>query len=67
MAKPKRQPPRPAKKSSWVRTGGAVGDDSMDEMNKFIEDGCGVSEEVSDVGCMPNDPVMRPVRRRNIV
>jgi len=48
----------------YVRTGGAIGDDAMAEMEKWNQDGCGVDEDVIDsVGSMPNDPVMRPMRK----
>ena len=45
--------PKP-EKSSWVRTGGAQGDDSMEKLDRFAREGCGVSEEVEAVDADPN-------------
>ena len=42
------------KKADWTRDGGAIGDDSMEKMEKFSEDGCGVDESIKDVGTDPN-------------
>lgn len=45
--------PKPGK-SFWVRTGGGQGDDSMEKLDRYAEDGCGVSEAVESVDCDPN-------------
>ena len=52
MAKPKK-----AKPAKWVRTGGGIGDDSMEEMERFNREGQGVSESEEAVGNMPNEGV----------
>lgn len=52
----KRYGPKP-EKSSWVRTAGATGDDSFDRIEEFQRNGCGVSEEETDVGSMPNEGI----------
>lgn len=68
MAKQKpRKPPRKTDESKWVRNGGAVGDPTMEEMNEFIMNGCGVNEDEQDVGSMPNESVMRPENRSRLV
>ncbi len=61
--KPGRRGPKP-KPSSWVRSGGMIGSDAMERLEKFDEEGLGVSEEVVDVGAMPNDPIMRKISKR---
>ncbi len=52
------------KPSSWVRSGGMIGSDAMERLEKFDEEGLGVSEEVFAVGSMPNDPIMRKISKR---
>lgn len=54
----------PKKKSAekgqnWVRTGGAIGDESMSKLDAFLADGCGVDEEVTDVDCEPNEAFLK--------
>jgi hypothetical protein len=34
------------KQAGWVRTGGAIGDPSMDELDEFNRNGAGVEEKV---------------------
>ena len=43
--------------SKWVRTGGGIGDDSMDVGSAFDADGCGVQGPVRAVGADPNEGV----------
>lgn len=43
------------KKQNWVRTGGAIGDDTMSKLDAWLGEGCGVDETVTDVDCEPND------------
>lgn len=50
------KPKKPAK-SNWIRTGGYVGDESMEMMEKFNREGSGVSDEVRNVGSDPNDDI----------
>lgn len=35
------------------------GDDSMEQMEQWLQEGSGVDETVHDVGNMPNDSVMK--------
>ena len=44
-------------KSEWARTGGAIGDNSMPEMEEWNKRGAGVSESEKEVGNMPNEGV----------
>ena len=55
------QKPKP---SSWVRSGGMIGSDAMERLEKFDEEGLGVSEEVIGVDAMPNERVMRKISKR---
>ena len=45
------------KKSSWVRTGGAIGEDCMAKMEDWNADGAGVDEDETEVGSMPNEGI----------
>ncbi len=55
------------KPASWVRSGGAIGDDAMAKMEEWNRDGAGVDEDAVDaVGAMPNDPVMRPMKKAKL-
>lgn len=59
MAQKRKLGPK-GKPASPVRTGGAVGDDAMAEMEAWNQAGAGVDEDaVKDVGSMPNETVMR--------
>ncbi len=63
MAQKRKLGPK-GKPASWVRSGGAIGDDSMSKMETWNQDGCGVDEDdVKAVGGMPNDSVMRPEKK----
>jgi hypothetical protein len=44
-------------KAGWCRTGGAIGDESMPEMEEFNKRGAGVDEGEKEVGNMPNEGV----------
>ncbi len=53
-------------KAPWVRTGGAIGDTSMDEQTAFNSTGAGVSEdlkEAADSGSDPNDGIGLPQQK----
>lgn len=67
MAKKKvgdgRRGPKP-KPASWVRSGGMIGSDAMERLERFDEEGLGVSEGVFNVDCMPNERVMRKIGKR---
>ena len=67
MAKKKvgagRRGPKP-EPSSWVRSGGMIGSDAMERLERFDEEGLGVSEEVIGVDAMPNESVMRKISKR---
>lgn len=56
--------PQPQK---WVRQSGAMGDPSMQEMDEFIRNGCGVSEDIEDVGDCPNEKFLRKPSKKHIV
>lgn len=43
---------------SHSKSGGAVGDNSMEEGDAWNRNGGGVNETVHDVGCMPNESVI---------
>ncbi len=58
-----RRGPKP-EPSSWVRSGGMIGSDAMARLEKFDEEGLGVSEDVVDVDAMPNERVMRKTSKR---
>ena len=45
------------KKSSWVRTGGAIGEDCMAKMEDWNADGAGVDEDEVAVDTMPNEGI----------
>lgn len=47
-------PKKKGSKQNWVRTGGAIGDNSMDKLDQYHEDGGGVDETVEDVEAQPN-------------
>lgn len=66
MADNRRKIKKP-QKQSWVRSGGAMGESTMDEMDAFIRNGCGVSEEIEDVGDMPNEKFLRKPNKKHIV
>ena len=56
-----------AKLTNWVRTGGAIGDDSFAENEKFNQEGAGVDEDdETEVGAMPNESVMRPLKKGSL-
>lgn len=42
-------------KQLWVRTGGAIGDQSMSKLDAYLADGCGVDETITGVDCEPNE------------
>lgn len=42
------------KKQPWIRTGGAIGDDSMSKLEAYANDGAGVDESEESVGAEPN-------------
>lgn len=66
MAQKRKLGPK-GKPSSWVRSGGAIGDDAMAKMETWNQDGAGVNEDdVKSVGSMPNDPVMRPEKKEKL-
>ncbi len=63
MAQKRKLGPK-GKPASWVRSGGAVGDDAMAKMEAWNQDGCGVDEDaVEKVSGMPNERVMRPEKK----
>lgn len=63
MAQKRKLGPK-GKPASWVRTGGAVGDDAMAKMEQWNQDGAGVDEDrQSVVSNMPNESVMRPEKK----
>ena len=43
------------KKQNWIRTGGAMGDDSMSKLEAYLADGAGVDEKEELVGNEPNE------------
>ncbi len=52
------------KPATFARVGGAVGDDSMAQMEAWNQAGAGVDEDaVEAVGGMPNDAIMRPMKK----
>ncbi len=57
--------PKP-EKAEWVRSGGFIGDKSMEDLQRFAEDGCGVSEQVKDVGSDPNLDVEHETDRSHL-
>lgn len=57
--KPNKPPKKPAPYTR-TKSGGAVGDSSMAEMEEFMQSGSGVDETVKAVGDMPNESIMRP-------
>ena len=52
----KRQGPV-GKKGSWVRSGGAIGSEEMEKLERWTADGAGVDESEKEVGTMPNEGV----------
>lgn len=66
MAQKRKLGPK-GKPASWVRSGGAIGDDAMARMEEWNQSGCGVDEDVEHVvGKMPNDRVMRPEKKEKL-
>lgn len=66
MAQKRKLGPK-GKPAAWVRTSGATGDDSMERMEKWNHDGCGVDEDdVKFVRSMPNEGVMRPMKKEKL-
>lgn len=63
MAKQKRFG-RKSEPAKWVRTAGATGDPSFDELEAWTRNGCGVDETEHEVGNMPNESVMRPISKK---
>lgn len=57
--KPRKGLPKP-KPAQRVRNGGAVGDSSMEDAEEWMQRGSGVSEDVRNVGAMPNEGVDLP-------
>lgn len=58
MAQKRKLGPK-GKPASWVRSGGAIGDDAMVKMEEWNRDGAGVDEDVVPaVSNMPNERVM---------
>lgn len=66
MAQKRKLGPK-GKPASWVRTGGAIGDDAMAKMEEWNRDGAGVDEDVVvPVGKMPNDRIMKPENKAKL-
>lgn len=66
MAQKRKLGPK-GKTASWVRSGGAIGDEAMEKMEAWNHDGAGVDEDdVHIVHDMPNERVMRPVKKEKI-
>lgn len=66
MAKQKKLGPK-SEPAKWVRSGGAIGDTAMDELESWTRNGAGVDESEENVGSMPNERVMRKVNRKRVV
>lgn len=64
MATPKNY--KKPQKADWVREGGIIGDDAMERMEDFITSGSGVSDEVIDVGCEPNEKFVTEKKRPGV-
>ncbi len=63
MAQKRKLGPK-GKPASWVRSGGAIGDDAMAKMEEWNQGGAGVDEDaVEDVGAMPNEAILRPMKK----
>ncbi len=64
MAQKRKLGPKGADKASWVRSGGAIGDDAMAKMEAWNQAGAGVNEDDVKAVCdMPNEDVMRPEKK----
>ncbi len=66
MAQKRKLGPK-GKPASWVRSGGAIGDDAMAKMEDWNQSGAGVNEDdVKSVGVMPNESVCRPEKKEKL-
>lgn len=66
MAQKRKLGPK-SRPASWVRSAGAIGDDSMARMEEWARNGAGVDEDdVDAVGKMPNERVMRPMKKSKL-
>lgn len=64
MSKGKKILPR-QKTTGWVRTGGAIGDPTMEELDQFNRDGAGVSFDAGLIDAEGDPNKMLPVKRIN--
>lgn len=66
MAQKRKLGPK-GKPAKWVRSGGAIGDDAMEKMESWNQDGAGVDEDDVEAVCdMPNERVMRPEKKAKL-